>query len=319
MKLDTEAKKAGIKRKATISKTGSAKRVVIQEIDNLTGEGQMEAVKSEAQNWIHIRMAKRVLSNNQNMDVVGEDNNSFDVVAITKKQADLKDEFHINRIKNGSMNNCSDHVFKSSRVMEELAVQMDVTGPESILQQENAYFDVIHTHVHGFKSLGLWFYHPTMRKIIRLASMDIRSENTKDIALFFTMFNEILQNVTGKPDYKFNPRYFMCNEGGTNHKAIKYAYGEEFAKARVVGCQWHFRSNATKKARSMPEDMQDIFNKTCKKRCKLTTTTSQYNLLKRQLEELAKEISHYEPLDTMVACIQVTYFCTIQRRGSSWC
>ena len=39
-------------------------------------------------------MAKRVLSNNQNIDVVGEDN-SFDTVAITKKQADLEDEFYI--------------------------------------------------------------------------------------------------------------------------------------------------------------------------------------------------------------------------------
>ena len=35
MRLDTEAKKADIKRKATISKTGSAKRVAIEEIENL--------------------------------------------------------------------------------------------------------------------------------------------------------------------------------------------------------------------------------------------------------------------------------------------
>ena len=69
------------------------------------------------------------------------------------------------------------------------------------------------------------------------------------------MFNEILQKVTGRPYYKFNPRYLMCNEGGANHKAIKYVYDEKFAKARVVGCQWHFRSNVTKKARSMPVDM----------------------------------------------------------------
>ena len=147
------------------------------------------------------------------------------------------------------MNNCFDYVFKSSRVMAKLAVQMDVTGPENILQQENTYFDVTHTHVHGFKSLGLWLYHPTMRKVIRLASVDIRTENTKDIALFLTMFNEILQKVTGKPDYKFNSRYFMCDEGGTNHKAIKCVIGEEVAKAREMGCQWHFRSDATKKAR----------------------------------------------------------------------
>ena len=216
-------------------------------------------------------------------------------MVIIKKQGDLKDEFNVYRINNGSMNNCSDYVFKSSRVMAELTVQMDVTGPENILQQENTYVGVTHTHVHGFKSLGLWLYHPILRKIIRLASMDIRTENTKDIALCFTMFNEILQKVTGKPNYKFNPRYTMYNGGGANHKAIKYVYGEEFAKARVVVCQWHFRRNATKKARSMPEDMQDIFNKTCEKLCKSTTTTSQYNLLKEQLEELAKKHTTLNP------------------------
>ena len=85
--------------------------------------------------------------------------NSFDAVAIIKKQAHLKDEFYIYRINNGSMNNCSDYVFKSSRVMAELSVEMDVTGPENILQQENTYFDATHTCVHGFKSLGLWLYH----------------------------------------------------------------------------------------------------------------------------------------------------------------
>ena len=97
--------------------------------------------------------------------------------------------------------------------MAELAVQMDVNGPENILQVENAYFDATHIHVHGFKSLGLWLYHPTMRKTIRMASMNIRTENSKDIALFFTLFNEILQKVTGKPEYKFNPWYFLCDKG----------------------------------------------------------------------------------------------------------
>ena len=141
------------------------------------------------------------------------------------------------------MNESSDYILKSSNVMAELAIQMDVEGPENILQEENAYFDATHTRVHGFKSLGLWLFHPTMRKVIRLASMDLRTENSKDIALFFTLFNEMLQKVTGKPDYKFNPCYFLWDEGGANHNALKIVYGEDFCKERVVGCQWHFRSD----------------------------------------------------------------------------
>ena len=61
--------------------------------------------------------------------------------------------------------------------MAELAIQMYVEGPDNILQ-ENAYFGTTHTKVHGFKSLGLWLFHPTMRKVIRLASLDVRTENT---------------------------------------------------------------------------------------------------------------------------------------------
>ena len=185
-------------------------------------------------------MAKRVLSDKNNLDVVDEDNSSFDAVAIINKQANMKDEFNIYKLNNGSMNDSSD-VFKSSRIMAELAIQMDVKGPDNILQEENAYFDATHTRVHGFKSLGLWLFHPTMRKVIRLASMDIRTENTKNIALFFNLFNEILRKVSANPEYKFNPCYFLYDDGGANHKAIKADYGEDFCKTRVVTCKWHFR------------------------------------------------------------------------------
>ena len=99
-----------------------------------------------------------------------------------------------------------------------------------------------------------------MRKVIRLARMDLRTENSKDIALFFTLFNEMLQKVTGKPDYKFNPCYFLCGEGGAKHKAIKIVYREDFCKERLVGCQWHFRSNADKKSKKLPDDMHEINN-----------------------------------------------------------
>ena len=45
------------------------------------------------------------------------------------------------------MNESSDYVFKSSKVMAELAIQMDIEGPENILQEENAYFDATLTRV----------------------------------------------------------------------------------------------------------------------------------------------------------------------------
>ena len=115
--------------------------------------------------------------------------------------------------------------------MAQLAISMDVVSSvSSVLQQENAYFDATHTHVHSFKSLGLWMYHPSMYKILHLASMDIQSENSQDITTFFKLFNEILQIETGNKDYKFNPRTFMCNEGSANYRAIQIVYGDDFTK-----------------------------------------------------------------------------------------
>ena len=57
--------------------------------------------------------------------------------------------------------------------MAQMALHMDVDGEPNILQMENAYFDVTHTQVYGFKSLGLWLIHPVMKKILRLASMEL--------------------------------------------------------------------------------------------------------------------------------------------------
>ena len=155
-----------------------------------------------------------------------------------KQKNDKRDTCHIYWINNGNLNNSSDYVFKASRRMVQLAMSMDVDSHEkSVLQEENAYFDVTHTRIHGFKSLGLWMYHPAMRKILRLASMDIRSENSKDIRMFFHLFNEILEKESGKPGYKFNPHTFMCDEGSANYKAIEMEYGTDFTKERVIGCQ----------------------------------------------------------------------------------
>ena len=100
--------------------------------------------------------------------------NSFDAVGIMKQKTDKRDTYHIYQINNGNLNNSSDYIFKASKRMAQLAISMDVDSPEkSVLQEENAYFDATHTQIHGFKSLGLWMYHLAMRKIMRLAGMDI--------------------------------------------------------------------------------------------------------------------------------------------------
>ena len=173
-------------------KLGSAKSMAIEEIAARIEVGDMEGADEEADYWSDLRASKQY--HNEANPSYGHDVNSFDAVGIMKQKTDNRDTYHIYRINNGNLNNSSDYVFKSSRRMAQLAISMDVDSHEkNVLQEENAYFNTMHTRIHRFKSLGLWMYHPEMRKILRLASMDICSENSKDIAMFFHLFNEILE------------------------------------------------------------------------------------------------------------------------------
>ena len=119
-------------------------------------------------------------------------------------------------------------------------------------------------------------------------------KNAEDIALFFRLFNKILQKVTGNDKYKFNPRCFPCDKAGANYKAIKLVYGEEFCKQRVCGCQFHFKQQVQKKKHEVPEDMREEFIDTCNQLCKVKAV-SKYNILKGKLEKLAARVPQLYP------------------------
>ena len=230
-------------------------------------------VELEADNWTDSRKAKRLQSTGR------QDGNSFNAVGIVKQKTDTKDEFYIYRINNSKCNDGRNYVFKSSRKMIELALKMDIDGDDNIMQTENAYFDATHSRVHGFKSFGLWVYHPSMWRILCLASMEIQSENSQDIAQFFKLFNELVMKVLKTEGKMFNPRFFMCDKGGANHEAIRIVYSDEFAKTRVVGCQWHFKNDASRIAKRIGPDMQEMFIALTKELCKVTTV-AKYKILK---------------------------------------
>ena len=96
-----------------------------------------------------------------------------------------------------------------------------------------------------------------MCKILCLASMDMRTENSNDIAIFFNLFNEVLSKVKGQKNYKFNLRAFVCDEGGANYKAIRMVYGNDFCKNRVFGCQFHFLNDMHKRKHEVKENMRE--------------------------------------------------------------
>ena len=164
----------------------SGKEMAVNQVEKMLQTGTMEDIHNEVGLWIDYRRNKQVM--NDAVPSVPKDENSFDAVAIIKRKTDEYNLYYIYRVNNGLCNNTSDYVFKSSREMVQIALMMDIDNAESNpLQLEN----VTHKRVQGFKSLGLWTFHPTMKKILHLASMEIHSENTRNIAQFFSFFNEI--------------------------------------------------------------------------------------------------------------------------------
>ena len=113
----------------------------------------MDAAEKEAEVWIDRRKVRRQMESLKPQQ--GMDHNFFDAVGIVKAKTDTKNPFYIYKIGNKNLGGGSDFVFKSSRRMAKMAIDMDVDGKANLLQMENAYFDATHTHVYGFKSLGL--------------------------------------------------------------------------------------------------------------------------------------------------------------------
>ena len=123
-----------------------------------------------------------------------------------------------------------------------------------------------------------------MREMLRLASMEMRSENTNGISIFFTLFNEVLEQGSGLKGYKFNLRCFMCEEGDANYRAVREVYGEEFCRDRVRGCQFHFKQQVPKRKHQIPEENRDQFIQICNQLC----LVARYEILKGKLEEMAR-------------------------------
>ena len=93
-----------------------------------------------------------------------------------------------------------DFVMKSSSKILRLAIDMDVDGPNNPLKSEDAFFDGSHSRCTDFVSLGLWVMHTPMRRIICLASMEVRSEKTEELTIFWELLNEMLEKLTKKPN-----------------------------------------------------------------------------------------------------------------------
>ena len=169
--------------------------------------------------------------------------------------------------------------------MAQLAIDMDQNGREHPLEGKEAYFNGCHSRCAGYKTLALFVYHTVMHRILRLATVEVKSESTHEISIFWELFNDILSEIKGR-SYKFNPKSIMVDENGANYCTIRNVFGLEFATSKVVSCQMHYKNDVNRASLKIGDSYKDAFKNICHKMCSVTTV-AKYDDQKKKLEEIA--------------------------------
>ena len=292
LKVDRKKYDAVIRREIERNKTLPPKKLKLKLLKEKVGQKKFDEAKEVAEIFSDTRRVKslrqKVLTEADALPP-----NSFEAVSTVKKGSDLHDPMYIYKINSSSMNpDFPDFVFKSSQLMMEIALQMDQAGEQNALQDEMCFFDGAHSRVTGFVALAAWVLHPSMRLLLRLASMEVVSESSRTVEMFWDLFNECIQQSEGKirkkkvPDasYKFNPKGFMCDESGANFKGLEAAFGKETVIHKVKTCQWHFKHQAREKAKLTGEFEEEVL-RLCHEMC-LASTVDYYELRLNRLLEI---------------------------------
>ena len=97
--------------------------------------------------------------------------------------------------------------------MAQLVINMDQNQlTKYTLMEEHVYFDGMHKCCQGWKTLTLWLYHPSSCRLYRIATMEVKAEDSANCAEFWKVFNEMLQELCNDENYYFNP--IIEEEGG---------------------------------------------------------------------------------------------------------
>ena len=84
-----------------------------------------------------------------------------------------------------------------------------------------------------------------MCHILRLATLEAKSEFICEITIFYKLFNEILRKIKGR-NYKFKPRAIMVDESSAYYCAIRKVLGMNFVALKVVSYQLHYKNDVNR-------------------------------------------------------------------------
>ena len=245
-------------------------------LDQLYSGKTIKEVKSTARAMIDtkkISSLKRIQSQS-----IGPFGHCLDALKRLKLETQKTDKYYIFDIGDAGLSankTAKIHVFKMSKIAAKIAIDMDKEC-DHFMAKEYCFFDGNHKRCRGFVTLGCYVYHPLLRKIIRLASMEVNVEDSEAIQIFWTLFNEVIAEYKGDPSYKFNPLGWCADEAGSNWEGLFRVFGD--VRNRIVSCVFHYRQSVNRFSLKLPT----------------TKEQEKFKLLSLELQEAATEVKYSE-------------------------
>lgn len=155
----------------------------------------VEALK-EFKDWDEIDNIAESLADSRKVEAVKKSarasdlGHSFEALATLKSKCDQRDPFLIYKMNDERHNKDMSFVFKTSTFQANLGISMDRNG-SGLLRDQYCYVDAKHNRCDGFKTITLWVYHPLIRKVVKLATMESKKEDTDSLVKFWSNWNEV--------------------------------------------------------------------------------------------------------------------------------
>ena len=122
---------------------------------------------------------------------------NFEAVVTFKLYCDAKDNLLVYEVNDSRGNlDMPSFVFKMSRERMDIAMKMNKDG-DHFLREEYCYFDGKVKRCRNIVTLTASTYHSLLKKQIPLAIMETQRENSQNVELFWTLFQEAYKVVAG--------------------------------------------------------------------------------------------------------------------------
>lgn len=112
---------------------------------------------------------------------------NFEAVGELKAKVTERDPYYVCCVNDRKLNGQASYVFKTSKIQASLALSMDKDG-EGVLNNEYCFLDIKHNRCAGFKTFSIHVYHPMLRRLVTLATMECEDETTKTLTKFWLLF-----------------------------------------------------------------------------------------------------------------------------------